>query len=108
MAVSDRVPVDNFPLLYSKAMPRISSKHQVTLPVESLEAAGLRPGDDVVIEAEGADRIVVHRAAPDVASALGVFDGLYGHDYLDQLRSEERRLRTPTPTWQPAFSTPTS
>jgi bifunctional DNA-binding transcriptional regulator/antitoxin component of YhaV-PrlF toxin-antitoxin module len=71
-------------------MPRISSKHQVTLPVESLEAAGLRPGDDVVIEAEGADRIVVHRAAPDVASALGIFDGLYGRDYLEQLRSEER------------------
>jgi bifunctional DNA-binding transcriptional regulator/antitoxin component of YhaV-PrlF toxin-antitoxin module len=71
-------------------MPRISSKHQVTLPVESLEAAGLQPGDDVVIEAEGADRIVVHRAAPDVASALGVFDGLYGRDYLEKLRSEER------------------
>lgn len=71
-------------------MPRISSKHQITLPVESLEAAGLRPGDDVVIEAEGADRIVVHRAAPDVASALGVFDGLYAHDYLERLRSEER------------------
>jgi len=71
-------------------MPRISSKHQVTLPVESLEAAGLRPGDDVVIEAEGVDRIVVHRAAPDVASALGIFDGLYGRDYLEKLRSEER------------------
>lgn len=71
-------------------MSRISRKHQVTLPVESLEAAGLRPGDDVVIEAEGADRIVVHRAAPDLASALGVFDGLYGPDYLEKLRSEER------------------
>jgi hypothetical protein len=35
------------------------------------------PGDEVVIEAEGADRIVVHRAAPDLAGALGVFDGLY-------------------------------
>jgi bifunctional DNA-binding transcriptional regulator/antitoxin component of YhaV-PrlF toxin-antitoxin module len=71
-------------------MPRISSKHQITLPVESLEAAGLRPGDEVVIEAEGADRIVVHRAAPDLAVALGVFDGLYGPGYLERLRSEER------------------
>jgi bifunctional DNA-binding transcriptional regulator/antitoxin component of YhaV-PrlF toxin-antitoxin module len=71
-------------------MPRISSKHQVTLPVESLEAAGLRPGDEVVIEAEGTDRIVVHRAAPDLDSALGVFDGLYEPDYLEKLRSEER------------------
>ena len=71
-------------------MPRISSKHQITLPVESLEAAGLRSGDEVVIEAEGEDRIVVHRAAPDLAHALGVFDGLYEPDYLAKLRSEER------------------
>jgi bifunctional DNA-binding transcriptional regulator/antitoxin component of YhaV-PrlF toxin-antitoxin module len=71
-------------------MPRISTKHQVTLPVETLEAAGLRPGDEVVIEAEGVDRIVVHRAAPDLASALGVFDGLYEPGHLERLRSEER------------------
>jgi bifunctional DNA-binding transcriptional regulator/antitoxin component of YhaV-PrlF toxin-antitoxin module len=71
-------------------MPRISSKHQVTLPVECLEAAGLRPGDEVVIEAEGVDRILVHRAAPDLASALGVFDGLYEPGHLERLRSEER------------------
>jgi bifunctional DNA-binding transcriptional regulator/antitoxin component of YhaV-PrlF toxin-antitoxin module len=71
-------------------MPRISGKHQVTLPVESLEAAGLRPGDEVVIEAEGVDRIVVHRAAPDLESALGVFDGLYEPGHLGKLRSEER------------------
>lgn len=71
-------------------MPRISTKHQVTLPVECLEAAGLRPGDEVVIEAEGVDRIVVHRAGPDLASALGVFDGLYEPGCLEKLRSEER------------------
>lgn len=71
-------------------MPRISSKHQVTLPVETLEAAGLRAGDEVVIEAAGADRIVVHRAPPNVQAALGVFDGLYEPDYLDRLRSGER------------------
>ncbi len=71
-------------------MPRISSKHQVTLPVESLDVAGLKAGDEVVIEAEGADRIVVHRAAPDLAAALGVFDGLYEPGHLQRLRSEER------------------
>jgi bifunctional DNA-binding transcriptional regulator/antitoxin component of YhaV-PrlF toxin-antitoxin module len=71
-------------------MPKISSKHQVTLPVETLKAAGLRAGDDVVVEAEGTDRIVVHRAPPDLAFALGIFDGLYEPDYLERLRSEER------------------
>ena len=46
--------------------------------------------DEVVIEAEGTDRIVVHRAAPDLVSALGIFDRLYEPDYLEKLRSEAR------------------
>ena len=71
-------------------MPRISRKNQITLPVESLEAAGLQAGDEVVIEAEGEDHILIHRARPDLETALGVFDGLYGPGYLDELRSEER------------------
>jgi bifunctional DNA-binding transcriptional regulator/antitoxin component of YhaV-PrlF toxin-antitoxin module len=71
-------------------MPRISSKHQVTLPVESLERAGLEAGDEVAIEAEGPDRIVVRRAQRDVEQAFGVFDGLYEADYLERLRARER------------------
>ncbi len=71
-------------------MPRISSKHQVTLPVESLEVAGLKAGDEVTIEAEGVDTIVVRRARRDVEAALGIFDGLFESGYLDALRSGER------------------
>jgi bifunctional DNA-binding transcriptional regulator/antitoxin component of YhaV-PrlF toxin-antitoxin module len=71
-------------------MPRISSKHQITLPVATLERAGLRAGDEVAIEAEGADRIVVRRLGKDVKAALGVFDGLYEPGYLERLRSGER------------------
>jgi bifunctional DNA-binding transcriptional regulator/antitoxin component of YhaV-PrlF toxin-antitoxin module len=71
-------------------MPRISSKHQVTLPVESLERAGLKAGDEVAIEAEATDRIVVRRARRDIDRALGVFDGLYEPDYLERLRAGER------------------
>lgn len=79
--------------LYSivKAMPRISRKNQVTLPVESLAAAGLTPGDEVTIEAEGPDTIVVRRAANDIDAALGIFDGLYEPGYLDRLREEDWR-----------------
>jgi bifunctional DNA-binding transcriptional regulator/antitoxin component of YhaV-PrlF toxin-antitoxin module len=44
-------------------MPRISGKHQVTLPVESLERAGLKPGDEVRIEAEGLARPSASRRA---------------------------------------------
>jgi bifunctional DNA-binding transcriptional regulator/antitoxin component of YhaV-PrlF toxin-antitoxin module len=71
-------------------MSRISSKHQVTLPVETLERAGLKAGDEVAIEAEGRDRIIVRRLERDPARALGVFDGLYEPDYLERLRAGER------------------
>ncbi len=71
-------------------MSRISSKHQITLPVETLERAGLKAGDEVAIEAEGPDRIIVRRVERDPARALGVFDGLYEPDYLERLRAGER------------------
>ena len=72
-------------------MPRISSKNQVTLPVETLKAAGLSPGDAVTIEADGPDRITVRRANRDFDAALGVFDGLYEPGYLDRLRDADWR-----------------
>lgn len=71
-------------------MPRISSKHQVTLPVETLERAGMGPGDEVTIEADGPDVIVVRRIPRTPADALGVFDGLYEPGYLERLRAGER------------------
>jgi bifunctional DNA-binding transcriptional regulator/antitoxin component of YhaV-PrlF toxin-antitoxin module len=72
-------------------VPKISSKHQITLPVDSLATAGMKAGDEVTIEAEGPDTLVVRRATPrDVERAFGVFDGLYEPGYLDRLRSEER------------------
>jgi bifunctional DNA-binding transcriptional regulator/antitoxin component of YhaV-PrlF toxin-antitoxin module len=71
-------------------MPRTSSKHQITLPVETLEQAGLKAGDEVAIEAEGPDRIVVRPVSSDPRRALGIFDGLYDPGYLERLRSGER------------------
>ena len=62
----------------------------MTLPVETLKRAGLEVGDEVAIEADGADRIVVRRVSRDVERALGVFDGLYEPGYLDRLRAGER------------------
>ena len=44
----------------------------------------------MTIEAEGPDRILVRRASTDPTRALGVFDGLYGDKYLEQLRAGER------------------
>jgi bifunctional DNA-binding transcriptional regulator/antitoxin component of YhaV-PrlF toxin-antitoxin module len=71
-------------------VPKISSKHQVTLPVRTLDAAGFKAGDEVTIEAEGPDTIIVRRVRRDLDRSLGVFDGLYEPGYLDRLRNEER------------------
>lgn len=38
---------------------RISSKHQVTIPVAAFRGAGFAPGDFVRVEAEGAGRVVL-------------------------------------------------
>jgi bifunctional DNA-binding transcriptional regulator/antitoxin component of YhaV-PrlF toxin-antitoxin module len=74
-----------------KTMPRISSKNQITLPVEALAAAGLSAGDDVRIEADGANRIVIRGSARNVEAAIGIFDGLYEPGYLDRLRETDWR-----------------
>jgi bifunctional DNA-binding transcriptional regulator/antitoxin component of YhaV-PrlF toxin-antitoxin module len=71
-------------------VPRISGKHQVTLPVEALASAGFAAGDEVTIEAAGPDTILVRRAARDLERAFGIFDGLYEAGHLDRLRSGER------------------
>ena len=43
----------------SASHSRISSKHQVTIPVTAFRRAGFAVGDLVCIEAEGAGRVVV-------------------------------------------------
>lgn len=63
-------------------MPRVSAKHQITLPVDVLKRAGLESGDEVAIESGGADLIVVRRVHRRAQAGLGVFDGLYEPGYL--------------------------
>jgi AbrB family looped-hinge helix DNA binding protein len=78
------------PLQSVKAMPKISSKNQVTLPVDVLAEAGLESGDRVNIEAEGQGRIVIRRVF-DPREAIGIFDGLYEPGYLERLREDWER-----------------
>jgi len=42
-------------------MTRLSTKHQVTIPVDALRSAGLGPGDTLRVEASGAGRVVLTR-----------------------------------------------
>ena len=73
-----------------RGVARISSKNQVTIPVETLRKAGLKSGSEVRIEAEGAGRIVVRRNEDAVQRYAGIFTGLYPKGYLKKLRGEWR------------------
>lgn len=70
-------------------MPVISSKNQVTLPVEVLSAAGLQSGDDVVISATADGRIEISTPKAFVDRFAGIFDdGVYPPGHLEGLRAE--------------------
>jgi bifunctional DNA-binding transcriptional regulator/antitoxin component of YhaV-PrlF toxin-antitoxin module len=70
-------------------MSRVSSKHQVTLPIRVLREAGLVAGDEVVIRVTGHGRIEVERADDVIARFAGALPpGTYPAGHLDQLRDE--------------------
>jgi bifunctional DNA-binding transcriptional regulator/antitoxin component of YhaV-PrlF toxin-antitoxin module len=72
-------------------MPRISTKHQVTVPVAALEEAGLRAGDQVVIEALGEGEVRIRRGALAFEDAFGALTGTYPPDYLAQLDAQDEQ-----------------
>lgn len=72
-------------------MPRISTKHQVTVPVTVLEEAGLRAGDRVVIEALDEGEVRIRRGAFTFESAFGALTGAYPPDYLEQLDAQDEQ-----------------
>jgi bifunctional DNA-binding transcriptional regulator/antitoxin component of YhaV-PrlF toxin-antitoxin module len=69
---------------------RLSAKHQATIPVAALRRAGLKPGDQLQVEAAGAGRIVLMRVEETVASYAGRLTGVYPKGALQKLRREWR------------------
>jgi bifunctional DNA-binding transcriptional regulator/antitoxin component of YhaV-PrlF toxin-antitoxin module len=70
-------------------MSVISRSNRLTLPVDALRAAGLKPGDDVRAYAVGPGRLELVRVDELVKAFAGVFDAsVYPHGYLDELRRE--------------------
>jgi bifunctional DNA-binding transcriptional regulator/antitoxin component of YhaV-PrlF toxin-antitoxin module len=66
----------------------ISSKHQVTIPVDAMQEAGFRPGDRLRARAEGAGKVVLEREADPLDRFLGTLTGVYENFDLDALRDE--------------------
>lgn len=70
---------------------KISSKNQVTIPVDVLRAAGLVPGDEVRVVKQAPGQLLVARElTPDevLEKYAGIFTGMYPPGYLDELRNE--------------------
>jgi bifunctional DNA-binding transcriptional regulator/antitoxin component of YhaV-PrlF toxin-antitoxin module len=69
-------------------MARLSSKNQVTIPVEVLRQAGLQPGDQLRLRAAGRGRVEIERWSDLVEEFAGSLpDGAYHSGYLDELRN---------------------
>jgi bifunctional DNA-binding transcriptional regulator/antitoxin component of YhaV-PrlF toxin-antitoxin module len=76
---------------------RLSSKHQVTIPVAVLAQVGAKPGDEFRVEASDDGRIVLaperslaERRLEAIDRIAGTYAGVYPPGYLDELRDEWR------------------
>lgn len=69
---------------------RISVQNQVTLPVEALRKAGLRAGNELLVEDIGPGKLVLSRTDDPVEKLAGMFTGMYPKGYLKKLRREWR------------------
>jgi bifunctional DNA-binding transcriptional regulator/antitoxin component of YhaV-PrlF toxin-antitoxin module len=67
---------------------KISAKHQITIPIGAVRAAGLRTGDRLRAEAKGRGRILLVREEDPVARHAGALTGAYRREELDRLRDE--------------------
>jgi len=73
-------------------MSKVSSKHQVTIPVQVMREAGLTAGDEVIIRASAPGRIELERAEDLINRYAGSLPaGTYPLGYLEKLRGEWRQ-----------------
>lgn len=69
-------------------MARVSSKNQVTLPVQAMRAAGLRPGDEIAVRPVGSGEILLAARGTRIQRHAGIATGIYRDGELDRLRNE--------------------
>ena len=67
----------------------ISSKHQVTIPIDAMEAAGFHTGDRLQARVEGG-AVVFERETVPLEAFLGSMTGMWEGFDLDALRDEWR------------------
>lgn len=67
---------------------RISSKHQVTIPTETLRDAGLGVGERLVARADGPGRVILEREHDVLGEFAGALTGTFDRHELSRLRDE--------------------
>jgi bifunctional DNA-binding transcriptional regulator/antitoxin component of YhaV-PrlF toxin-antitoxin module len=69
----------------------VSSKNQITLPVEALRAVGLHAGDEVTVRPVGEGELIIAVRGSRVRRHAGIATGIYNDGELDRLRDEWER-----------------
>lgn len=71
-----------------KHLTKLSSKNQVTIPVDVLRTAGLEPGDQVIVRAVGPGQIEIKRRRDVIDEIAGTLAGAWPPGHLKELRRE--------------------
>lgn len=66
----------------------MSSKHQVTIPVDALKEALLEPGDELRVTADGRGRLILTVVEDPLEVLIGSAPGLAAETNLQALRDE--------------------
>jgi AbrB family looped-hinge helix DNA binding protein len=79
---------------------RLSRKNQVTIPATVVAEIGVRPGDELKVQAENGrivlepEKSLAERRREALRRVAGSLSGVYPPGYLDELREEwDARLR---------------
>ena len=68
----------------------VSAKHQVTIPIDALAAAGLKAGDRLRAEVRGPGEVVLVREEDPLTRFAGALTNVYPAGEIEELRREWR------------------